>query len=484
MPVFWPSKGPARTTTQRGIVCEVVGLRIPSESNEFPNDNPALHQGASWICLDPLAAPRLVARPAVIAKAVALAPQVSTPVAPSDRPRSTLLPPPSSPAEAAALAETDEFVARFLARVTLPPAPRVPEEALSPERSRRVEGGSVRMAPIAQFMLDELPSYKVRRAAASVPPPPAHVFAELSVTLVPGALSVSEASESSLRLDPLPMDVDSPLALVESLFPPALDEFGAAASAAPMELAWRAESLWSVLAPVPHAYRVFGWDSTPPKPLVHAELVAGSASTEIVPVEAAVAAEDDESIDESASSAEDPVIEVVQLMEVAPTPEAPAVEDVAAVPAALTEAPAVASVVQPTRSEAASVYETFVGALSAVLLQRGATRGAAVIGSLLEGTRVDVDALGETLVQQLSSAGIGEQRGEQFLVDSGFAQTATGWKTLLSAESEDFSSCAETLDDWATRVVGALLPNPVPAKEIRKELRRKGVAAFGMLAAA
>lgn len=444
-------------------------MRIPSaESNEFPNDNPALHQGASWICLDPLAAPRLVARPAVIAKAVALTPQISTtPIrttaAPSDRPRSTLLPPalsvveapPSSPAEAAALAETDEFVARFLARVTLPPAPVVPAEARLP-----------RMAPIAQFMLDELPSYKVRRSAASVPPPPAHAY----------------VSSPALRLDAV--DVDSPLALVESLLPPGLDEVEVAVSAPPMELTWRAESLWSVLAPVPHAYRAFGWDSTPPKPGVHRERVEGSAPAEVVPVEAAAAVEDNEIIDESALRGEDPVIEVVQLMEVAPTPEAPAVEDVVAVPAPLTDAPAVASETQRTRSAAASVYETFVGALSAVLLQRGATRGAAVIGSLLEGARVEVDVLGETLVQQLSSAGIGEQRGEQFLVDSGFAQTASGWKTLLSAESEDFSSCAETLDDWATRVVGALLPNPAPAKEIRKELRRKGVAAFGMLAAA
>lgn len=475
-------------------------MRIPSESNEFPNDNPALHQGASWICLDPLAAPRLVARPAVIAKATA-APARVAPPAPSAvavpvpsvvAVRSTLLPPPSSPAEAAAFAETDEFVARFLARVSLPPAPRVPADAPSPElapsaveeRGQRVEAPSVRMAPIAQFMLDELPSYKVRRAAASVPPPPAHVYADLPATLVPASLGTSESDSSLLRLDPLAMDVDSPLALVESLLPPALDELGVVASAPPMELAWRPESLWSVLAPVPHAYRALGWDSTAPKPRVHPELAERSAPAEVAAAEEVVASEVMEITDEYSASGEDPVIEVVQLMEVAPTPEAPAVEDAAAVPAAITSAPAVASVAQPTSSEEASVYETFVGALSAVLLQRGATRGAAVVGSLLEGERVDVDALGETLVQQLSSAGIGEQRGEQFLVDTGFAQTATGWKSLLSAESEDFSSCAETLDDWATRVVAALLPNAAPAKEIRKELRRKGVAAFGMLAAA
>lgn len=220
---------------------------------------------------------------------------------------------------------------------------------------------------------------------------------------------------------------------------------------ASMDLQWRAESPWSVLAPEPHAYRAVGWDSTRPAPPT------------IVDVE-------------------DPIVEVVQLMEIAATPEAPPVEISAAEPPTAEEPKQSGSVARAAAESAA--YDSFVAALSAVLLQRGATRGAAVIGSLLEGARVETNALGETLVQQLSQAGIGEQRGEQFLVDPGFAQAAHGWKTLLSAESEDFSSCAETLDDWATRLVGALLPNPAPVKDIRRELRRKGVAAFGMLAAA
>lgn len=457
-----------------------MGLRIPSaESNEFPNDNPALHQGASWICLDPLAAPRLVARPAVIAKAAA---ERAVPEArPSDRPRSTLLPPAPSPAEIAAQAEADEFVAKFLARVsTLPPAPRVPDEIARAQR----------MAPIAQLMLDGLPSYKVRRAAARVPPPPAHVYSALPVTVAPPGRGQTEPVSSSIGLDPVARDLDSPLALVESWLPPApVAELVSSVESAlpmempavrpPMELAWRAESPWSVVVVEPHAYRTLGWDSLRPiavsEPIFEAEVQETTAQETVATEESAP------------SSLEDPIVEVVQLMEVAPTPEAPAVEEAPA--AAVLDGStgvsgAAESEIAVANSESANVYDSFVAALSAVLLQRGATRGAAVVASLLDGARLEVAALGETLVQQLSSAGIGEQRGEQFCVEGGFAQVASGWRALLSDESADFSSCAETLDDWATRVVGALLPSPAPAKDIRRELRRKGVAAFGMLAAA
>jgi hypothetical protein len=253
-----------------------------------------------------------------------------------------------------------------------------------------------------------------------------------------------------------------------------------------MDLQWRAESPWSVLAPEPHVYRAVGWDSTRPAPMpVSAAAVEAilDAAPEASLIEAIATlsevAEVAEVVEEAPASVEDPIVEVVQIMEIAATPEAPPVEISAAEPAAAQQSSSVARVAAES-----AAYDSFVAALSAVLLQRGATRGAAVIAGLLEGACMAATALGETLVQQLSQAGIGEQRGEHFLVDPGFAQAACGWKALLSAESEDFSSCAETLDDWATRLVGALLPNPAPAKDIRRELRRKGVAAFGMLAAA
>jgi hypothetical protein len=446
-----------------------LGVRIPAaESNEFPNDNPALHQGASWVCLDPLAAPRLVARPNVIAKAVAAPTPARPETVAAGAVRSTLLPPPSNePTEA------DELVARFLARVSLAPAPAVPVEAAR----------SQRMAPIAQFMLDELPNYKVRRTAARVPPPPAHAY----------------VSSPTLRLEAT--HIDSPLALVESWLPPApVAANEAPTDVSPIDLQWRAESPWSVLTPEPHLFRALGGDSSRPAPLQAPELTidarvedgvdaepmtleAEPAMTEVAPIVL-----QPEGV-EPAPADEDPVLEVAQLMEVAPTPQAPAVEIHA--PALSVEIPSespvsggVAPQLDGDLTASNGVYESFVAALSAVLLQRGATRGAAVIGSLLEGVRLETSALGETLVQQLTQAGIGEPRGELFLIDPEFARAASSWKTLLSAESEDFSSCAETLDDWATRLVSALLPNPAPVKDVRRELRRKGVAAFGMLAAA
>ena len=74
--------------------------------------------------------------------------------------------------------------------------------------------------------------------------------------------------------------------------------------------------------------------------------------------------------------------------------------------------------------------------------------------------------------------------GDHFKIADAFAETARAFRQLLRGETNDFSNCAETLDDWAARLVAAVLPDPLPQAEVRRELRRRGIAAFGMLAAA
>jgi hypothetical protein len=139
----------------------------------------------------------------------------------------------------------------------------------------------------------------------------------------------------------------------------------------------------------------------------------------------------------------------------------------------------------PVTSETTEVgaYESFVAALSDVLLQQGATRGAALVSALLEQPRLELSAVGETLLQQLTAAGIGNEHGDQFVVSPGFAQAASAWRAVLQGDCSEFAG-ADTLDQWATTLLVALLPSELTSKEIRKQLRRRGVAAFGMLAAA
>jgi hypothetical protein len=62
--------------------------------------------------------------------------------------------------------------------------------------------------------------------------------------------------------------------------------------------------------------------------------------------------------------------------------------------------------------------------------------------------------------------------------------TASAWRRILRGESEDFSACALPLDEWSATVLASLLGAPAKSAQLRRELRARGVAAFGLLEAA
>jgi hypothetical protein len=59
---------------------------------------------------------------------------------------------------------------------------------------------------------------------------------------------------------------------------------------------------------------------------------------------------------------------------------------------------------------------------------------------------------------------------------------ALAWQGILRGESEDFSACgAGMLDEWSATLVAAVLCQPARAESLKRELRRRGVAAFGLV---
>jgi hypothetical protein len=91
-------------------------------------------------------------------------------------------------------------------------------------------------------------------------------------------------------------------------------------------------------------------------------------------------------------------------------------------------------------------YALFVRTLAEVAVASGATMDAATIDALLESDAV-----------------------------------ATAWRAILRGESEDFSKCAATLDEWAANALASILSAPQKAGQLRRELRARGVAAFGLI---
>jgi hypothetical protein len=62
---------------------------------------------------------------------------------------------------------------------------------------------------------------------------------------------------------------------------------------------------------------------------------------------------------------------------------------------------------------------------------------------------------------------------------------AAGWQALLRNESEDFEACGPSpLDEWSATVLARALGEPSRVDSLRRELRRRGVAAFGLVAEA
>ena len=61
---------------------------------------------------------------------------------------------------------------------------------------------------------------------------------------------------------------------------------------------------------------------------------------------------------------------------------------------------------------------------------------------------------------------------------------ARAWCAILRGESEDFTLCGTPLDEWASAKLGSILGAPHKSGQLRRELRHRGIAAFGLVEAA
>jgi ribonuclease E len=149
-------------------------------------------------------------------------------------------------------------------------------------------------------------------------------------------------------------------------------------------------------------------------------------------------------------------------IEAQPLPAEPAIE------------PALEAEPAPAKPAAFSMY---VDAVVDVTKEYGGTEAAAQVARLLGG---DVPDLRDEAVAMLVDGQILEP-GTLQPTDT-FLRLALAWKSALSSDGGDLSGCGETtLDNWTADLVSRLLAQPAKANTIRRDLRRHGVAAFGML---
>lgn len=137
----------------------------------------------------------------------------------------------------------------------------------------------------------------------------------------------------------------------------------------------------------------------------------------------------------------------------------------------------------PQEPEAPPAFRHFERALVQALMARAASRAAALVPKLLRLEPIPAESLPSELQSSLQSRGYLDDVGRY---SARFRELCAAWSGVLSGSSGDLTACgATTLDSFGAQLLAALLTvPPTRADELRRELRKAGIAAFGVLEAA
>ena len=125
-------------------------------------------------------------------------------------------------------------------------------------------------------------------------------------------------------------------------------------------------------------------------------------------------------------------------------------------------------------------FTVLVSTLADVAIGAGSPYVASLLPALLLEGRLD-HAMAADAAGALAEADVA--RGTE--VTARFIGQTRAWRALLAGTSDDFAACGNAmLDEWAAELLARLLGAPSKATALRRELRSRGVAAFGLVEAA
>lgn len=126
-------------------------------------------------------------------------------------------------------------------------------------------------------------------------------------------------------------------------------------------------------------------------------------------------------------------------------------------------------------------FTTFACAMVDVAIGAGSPIVASLLPRLLEEGQLG-EGLGPEALAALEGAGVLDGSGA---VTETFVAVTNAWKAILRGTSDDFSACGGAmLDEWASDLLARLLGAADRGAQLRRELRNRGVAAFGLIEAA
>jgi hypothetical protein len=145
--------------------------------------------------------------------------------------------------------------------------------------------------------------------------------------------------------------------------------------------------------------------------------------------------------------------------------------------------PTVPEVDESLADEPQDPFVNLVFVLENVAKGAGASDGqAAAVRGLLGLERIALGSLPEAALEALFDGMQLEGTRQTPRRAPAFTQAAVAWRAILRGDGGDFASCGGAmLDEWTADLLARLLGSPALAAQIRRELRRRGVAAFGLV---
>jgi hypothetical protein len=138
--------------------------------------------------------------------------------------------------------------------------------------------------------------------------------------------------------------------------------------------------------------------------------------------------------------------------------------------------------VSNARADATDPFAYLLRMLSEVALIVGGSAEATLVGAILGESRIDARSLSEAQINALVGGGIIERTATGITRDATFTAIVIAWQSLLRGECDDMSGCGpKMLDEWAADIVARALGAPAKSEQLRRELRNRGVAAFGLI---
>ncbi len=133
---------------------------------------------------------------------------------------------------------------------------------------------------------------------------------------------------------------------------------------------------------------------------------------------------------------------------------------------------------------APDAFQIYVRTLIEVALAAGAPgRVVEILPGMLGLARLDVQSLDASAIDVLVTANLLARKETGTIARSdAFVAAAQAWRSTLLGEDADFSACTTMLDEWSANLIAALAGVPNQRESFRRDLRAKGIAAFGMAA--